>query len=75
MPGGEVIHLEIKSPSGKQSISQRNWQAEMERLGHRYLICRSVGELAEIITNWSKNVSTNSTQRPNSESLSKLDNT
>ena len=46
--GGGCIHLEVKTSSGRQSKSQKEYQAMMEGLGHRYLVVRSVGEVAAL---------------------------
>ena len=46
--GGGCIHLEVKTSSGRQSKSQKEYQQMMEGLGHRYLVVRSVAEVAAL---------------------------
>ena len=48
LAGGNCIHLEVKAASGRQSKSQKEYQVMMEGLGHRYLVVRSVGEVAAL---------------------------
>ena len=45
---GRCIHLEVKAEKGRQSKSQRDYQRLVERLGHRYLLVRSVREVASL---------------------------
>jgi len=45
----EVYFLEIKSPIGKQSKVQKEFQQEIEYQGCSYFIIRDVSELMEII--------------------------
>ena len=45
---GRCIHLEVKAEKGRQSKSQRDYQRLVERLGHRYLVVRSVKEVASL---------------------------
>lgn len=42
-----VIWLEIKSPTGKQSAAQKEFQAEVEAEGHTYLLVRDINEVIE----------------------------
>ena len=48
LDGGRCWHLEVKTKTGRQSKSQKEYQAMVEALGHRYLIVRSVGEVVEL---------------------------
>lgn len=45
---GEVFFVEIKTPTGKQSDSQKEFQREVEARGFKYLLWRSVDDAA----NW-----------------------
>lgn len=46
----EVFFVEVKTPIGKQSEKQKNFQSKIERLGYRYLLVRSLEQFKEIIT-------------------------
>lgn len=49
-----VLHgIEVKTPIGKQSETQRAWQAKAESFGVRYGIARSVGQALELVKQWS----------------------
>ena len=48
LDGGRCWHLEVKTKTGRQSKSQKEYQAMVEELGHRYLIVRSLGEVVEL---------------------------
>lgn len=37
--GGLLI--EMKTPKGKQSESQKEWQVHIEQFGYKYIVCRS----------------------------------
>ena len=39
---GKIIFVEIKTLTGKQSETQKKFQRDVEALGHRYLIWRSL---------------------------------
>ena len=45
---GRCIHLEVKAEKGRQSKSQRDYQRLVERLGHKYLVVRSLKEVASL---------------------------
>lgn len=47
--GFHGLCIEMKTPQGRQSEAQRDWQLEMERQGYRYAIVRSAHEfIAEV---------------------------
>ena len=48
LDGGRCWHLEVKTASGRQSKSQKDYQLMVEGLGHRYLIVRSVDEVVKL---------------------------
>ena len=41
---GRVIFMEVKTPTGRQSPAQKNFQSIVEGLGHQYALVRSVDE-------------------------------
>jgi len=46
---GIFYAFEIKSATGKMSQSQKDFQANLEAAGGRYVLCRSVGDLKEAL--------------------------
>jgi len=46
---GRFIALEVKTQTGRQSPSQRNYQAAVERAGGVYALVRSPAEALEIL--------------------------
>lgn len=44
--------IEMKTPKGKQSPAQRDWQREMESRGYRYIVCHSFDEFREAIDDY-----------------------
>jgi Holliday junction resolvase len=48
--GGRVLFLEIKKPAGwKQSDEQKEFQANIERVGGEYYLVRSLEEIMKIL--------------------------
>lgn len=43
------LFIEMKTPIGEQSPDQKKFQALVESLGYRYIICRSFEEFKHII--------------------------
>lgn len=41
--------VEVKTPVGRQSENQKNWQRIIEAQGYRYEIVRSLDEFAELV--------------------------
>ena len=41
--------VEVKTPVGRQSDNQKNWQRIIEAQGYRYEIVRSLDEFAELV--------------------------
>lgn len=41
--------IEVKTPVGRQSENQKNWQRIIEAQGYRYEIVRSLDEFAELV--------------------------
>lgn len=44
--------IELKTPTGRQSPPQAEFEAECSPLGVRYAVCRSVGEVAQALALW-----------------------
>jgi len=49
LSGGVCVHLEVKNEKGKQNPNQLEYQAKVEKLGHRYCLVRSVDEVEILI--------------------------
>lgn len=49
-----VLFVEMKTPKGRQSIRQKEFQASVERLGFEYKICRSLSDFQETVNHWIK---------------------
>ena len=41
----QIVWIEVKAAKGKQSELQKSFQAQVEREGHRYAICRSIEDV------------------------------
>ena len=48
-PGGQPILIELKTPTGRQSPDQKQWQKAVENAGYSYVIVRSLEEFKKII--------------------------
>lgn len=42
--GWHGLKIEMKTPRGRQSPHQKQWQHDVEAQGYKYIICRSVEE-------------------------------
>lgn len=51
-----VLFVEMKTAKGRQQESQKKFQADVERLGFKYIICRSFPEFKEKVQMWLYNV-------------------
>ena len=51
-----ALLIEMKTPDGRQSPSQRVWQEYIERDGYRYVICRSLEDFAREVSNYLNNI-------------------
>lgn len=47
----EVFFIEIKTPTGRQSKSQKDFQENVERLNHQYQIWRSLDDAINFVAN------------------------
>ena len=54
---GNVLFLEMKTPTGEQSAYQKAFQKKVETLGFKYIICRSIEQSILAIERWIKNTS------------------
>ena len=46
--------IEMKTPKGYQSASQKEWQAKVEEQGYQYSVCRSLNEFIATIKKYLK---------------------
>lgn len=49
---GSIAWLEIKTPTGRLSVSQLGFGAICKRLDHRWAVVRSVTEAIEVLRGW-----------------------
>lgn len=47
-----ALCIELKTAKGRQSDSQKEWQEAAEKSGNRYVICRTLEEFINTITNY-----------------------
>ncbi len=47
---GGAYHIEVKTPKGRQSDAQKDWQKLVEENGYGYYIIRSLDEFMKLIT-------------------------
>lgn len=47
--GYHGLCIEMKTPSGRQSDSQRRWQSVVVSSGYKYVVCRSLMEFMDTI--------------------------
>ena len=52
MHGGRTGWLELKTPIGRQTDTQRGFQARLERLGHIYAVARTLDEAVATLKEW-----------------------
>lgn len=46
------LKIEMKTPKGRQSPFQRQWQQAVEAQGYRYVVARSVGDFIKLIEDY-----------------------
>lgn len=51
LPDGKTAWIECKTLTGRQREAQKRFQAAVEKLGHKYYVCRSVQDVLQIFTN------------------------
>lgn len=47
-----ALAVEMKTPQGAQSPSQREWQREAEAVGVKYAVCRSLEEFMDVVNEY-----------------------
>lgn len=47
-----ALLIEMKTPRGQQSQSQRDWQRAIERDGYKYVVCRSVEDFITTVNEY-----------------------
>jgi hypothetical protein len=53
-PKGKAIFLELKTQTGKQSDSQKDFEIRIKNLGYKYYIIRTLEEFKELINSINK---------------------
>ena len=48
-PNGKLVYIEFKTATGRQSAEQKEFQQQVESLGFKYYIVRSLEEFKEIV--------------------------
>lgn len=51
-----VLFVEMKTSSGKQSERQKEFQTKVELLGHQYSVCHSFDEAEKCIDDWLQSI-------------------
>ena len=59
LPNGRRIEIEVKSPDGRQSEDQANFQRMIERFGGLYVLARSVDDVQKAIRSAIPNMEAN----------------
>ena len=49
---GRVLFVEMKSPKGRQTRYQKEFQARVEDMGFKYAVCHSVKEFMDTVKLW-----------------------
>lgn len=47
LPSGKIVFTECKDDKGRQSPSQKDFQDQIEKLGHTYILVRSLADFQE----------------------------
>ena len=51
LPGGRMVGIEVKAPKGRQTPSQAQMQNDWQRLGHEYILARSMDDVIDALEN------------------------
>lgn len=51
-----ALAIEMKKPGGYQSSAQKEWQKEVEAMGNKYVVCRSIDEFMKVVTDYLNDV-------------------
>lgn len=49
LPGGRRLEIECKSPTGSQTLEQKNYQVMVEKFGGVYVLARSVEDVERVV--------------------------
>lgn len=49
-----ALLIEMKTPTGRQSAEQKQWQRAMESQGYRYVVCRSLDDFMRTVNAYIK---------------------
>lgn len=49
-----ILFVEVKTEKGRQSVLQKKFQSDIERLGFQYSVCRSLQDFQLTIERWLK---------------------
>lgn len=52
LPEGRVAFIEMKAGKGRQTDTQRAFQADCARLGAPYAVCRSIDDVEQTLREW-----------------------
>lgn len=47
-----ALCIEMKTPQGRQSKSQKEWQALVEKAGYKYVVCRSIDDFMKEVNDY-----------------------
>lgn len=47
LPFGGIFFVEVKTPTGKQSDKQKNFESRIKKLGYEYILVRSLEDFKE----------------------------
>lgn len=51
-----VLFIEVKTKEGRQSELQKKFQADVERLGFQYSVCRSLQDFQMTVEKWFRDI-------------------
>jgi len=46
--GGQVVHIEVKVPGGRQSEKQKKFQEDLEAAGGEYILARGIEDVEHL---------------------------
>lgn len=52
--GYGALCIEIKTPTGTQSVAQKQWQKNVSEVGQKYVVCHTVEEFAKEVNRYLK---------------------
>lgn len=50
------LAIEMKTAKGRQQDTQKKWQASVEAVGNKYVVCRSLDEFVETVNDYLNDV-------------------